>query len=57
MDNYMNTVEKFYCIHMMMHVLEGDSSNERKAEWVKKIRDKGYITNEEALDLYIRYED
>ena len=41
----------------MMHVLEESEDNEKKKRWVKKVRDKGYITNEEALDLYIRYED
>lgn len=57
MKGFEKTCEKFYVIHMMMHVLEESEDNEKKKRWVKKVRDKGYITNEEALDLYIRYED
>lgn len=53
----MNNIEKFYCIHMMMHVLEESEDNEEKKLWLKKMRNKGYITNEEAVDLYIRYEE
>ncbi len=57
MKEFEKTCEKFYVIHMMMHILEESKDNETKKRWVKKVRDKGYITNEEALDLYIRYED
>ena len=57
MKEFEKTCEKFYVIHMMMHILEESEDNEEKKRWVKKVRDKGYITNEEALDLYTRIKE
>ena len=52
----MGTVEKFEVIWMLMDRLKNSDYNEEKKTLLKYCRDRGFITNEEAIDLYIEYE-
>ena len=49
-------VRKFEQIYGMMVILKNSEDNEEKKRIVKAVRDNGYITTDEALDLYINYE-
>lgn len=51
------TVEKFELIWMLMDRLKNSDDNEEKKTLVKYCRDRGLITGEEAIDLYIEYEE
>lgn len=52
----MGTVEKFELIWMLMDRLKNSDYNEEKKTLLKYCRDRGFITDEEAIDLYIEYE-
>lgn len=43
-------------VHDLMHILHESDDNERKKKWLKKVRDKGIISNDEAIDLYTYFE-
>ena len=50
------SVEKFLIIKDMIVLLEETEDNESKKEVIKRVRDWGYITEEEAIDLYVWFE-
>lgn len=52
----MITVEKFEVMWTLMDRLKNSDDNEEKKTLLKYCRDREFITNEEAVDLYIEYE-
>lgn len=50
------TLEWCDMIYKLMYVLKESDDNERKKNWLKKARDKGIISNDEAIDLYTYFE-
>ena len=50
------SVEKFLVIKDMVVLLEETEDNEAKKEVVKRVRDWGFITEEDAINLYVWFE-